>query len=94
MNIIEVKNLSKVYNLYNKPIDRLKEALDFRKKQYHTKLYALNNISLKKSKPCPSIGPFCKINPKTKNLACVLLATAAGVELPSRERVLLILKRG
>ena len=45
MNIIEVKNLSKVYNLYNKPIDRLKEALDFRKKQYHTKLYALNNIS-------------------------------------------------
>lgn len=45
MDIIEVKNLSKVYNLYNKPIDRLKEALDFRKKQYHTKLYALNNIS-------------------------------------------------
>lgn len=45
MNIIEVKNLSKVYNLYNKPIDRLKEALDFRKKQYHTKMYALNNIS-------------------------------------------------
>ena len=45
MNIIEAKNLSKVYNLYSKPIDRLKEALDIRKKQYHTTLYALNNVS-------------------------------------------------
>lgn len=50
MNIIEVKKLSKVYNLYNKPIDRLKEALDFRKKQYHTKLYALNNVSFNVAK--------------------------------------------
>lgn len=45
MNIIEVENLSKVYNLYHKPIDRLKEALDFRKKQYHTKLHALHDVS-------------------------------------------------
>lgn len=41
---IEVKNLSKVYRLYNKPIDRLKEALGFKNKAYHRQFFALDNV--------------------------------------------------
>lgn len=43
---IEIKNLSKVYKLYDKPIDRMKEALSIRKKRYSQEHYALNNLSL------------------------------------------------
>ncbi|WP_071433240.1 ABC transporter ATP-binding protein [Angelakisella massiliensis] len=43
--IIRVQNVSKVYPLYDKPIDRLKESLSFTKKIYHRDHYALNNIS-------------------------------------------------
>ena len=43
---IEVKNLVKIYKLYDKPKDRLKEALGFGRKQVHKRHYALNGISL------------------------------------------------
>ena len=42
---IKVENLSKVYKLYNAPIDRLKESLHFRGKKYHKDFYALNDVS-------------------------------------------------
>ena len=42
---IEVKNLSKVYRLYNKPIDRLKESISITRKNYHKDFYALNDIN-------------------------------------------------
>ena len=42
---IEVKNLFKVYRLYNKPIDRLKESISLTRKNYHKDFYALNGIS-------------------------------------------------
>lgn len=42
---IKVENLSKVYKLYNAPIDRMKEALHPFKKSYHKDHYALNNIN-------------------------------------------------
>ena len=43
--IITVKNLIKKYELYDKPIDRLKEGLSLTHKIYHKDFYALNNIS-------------------------------------------------
>lgn len=43
---IKVSNLTKMYRLYEKPIDRLKEALHPLKKQYHKNFYALNDVSL------------------------------------------------
>lgn len=45
MNIVEVKNLTKIYELYNKPIDRLKESISFNHKSYHRDFYALNDVS-------------------------------------------------
>ena len=42
---IRISGLTKVYRLYDKPSDRLKEALGFGgKKRYH-ELYALKNVS-------------------------------------------------
>ena len=41
---LSVKNLTKVYSLYNKPIDRLKEAI-FSFKSYHKDFYALDDIN-------------------------------------------------
>ena len=43
-NIIKIKNVSKIYKLYEKPIDRLKEALNPFKKKYHRDFYALKEI--------------------------------------------------
>ena len=42
---IIIDNISKVYNMYNSPTDRLKEALSVRNSCYHTEFYALKNIS-------------------------------------------------
>ena len=44
--ISDIKHLNKVYNLYDKPIDRLKEVLSPTHKSYHREHYALNDISL------------------------------------------------
>ena len=32
---VEVKNVTKIYRLYDKPIDRLKESLSVSHKEYH-----------------------------------------------------------
>lgn len=43
---VSVKDLSKVYNIYNKPSDRLKETFNPFKKSYHSKFYAIDKLSL------------------------------------------------
>lgn len=43
---IEVNNVVKIYKLYDKPNDRLKEAFGLGRKQVHKLHYALNGISL------------------------------------------------
>lgn len=42
---IKVENITKIYKLYDKPIDRLKESLSPGKKEYHKDFYALNELS-------------------------------------------------
>ena len=55
---IKVQNLTKVYKLYDKPIDRLKESLHPLKKKYHKDFYALNDVSfeIKKGETVGIIG--------------------------------------
>jgi len=43
--VIKVQNLSKVYKLYDKPIDRLKESLHPFGRKYHNEFYALDDIN-------------------------------------------------
>jgi len=47
---IEVKDVTKVYRLYEKPIDRLKESLSLTHKSYHKDFFALNQISFRVKK--------------------------------------------
>ena len=42
---IRVKNVSKIYKLYDKPTDRLKEALGVTKKKRYHEHFALNDVS-------------------------------------------------
>lgn len=55
---IRLKEISKIYHLYDAPIDRLKEALHPLRKQYHRDFYALDNISfdVKKGETIGIIG--------------------------------------
>lgn len=55
---IELKHITKTYAMYAKPTDRLKEALDFRRRSYHDTFYALNdvNIHVKKGEMIGFIG--------------------------------------
>lgn len=43
---IEIKNLTKTYNMYAKPKDRMKEALNPLKKSYHDIFYALKDVNI------------------------------------------------
>ncbi|MEG0369637.1 MAG: ATP-binding cassette domain-containing protein, partial [Hungatella sp.] len=49
-NAITVKDVTKIYKLYEKPIDRLKESLHPLHKEYHKKFYALDKISFQVKK--------------------------------------------
>ena len=42
---IQVQDVSKIYKLYDKPIDRLKESLSLTHKNYHRDFFALSDIS-------------------------------------------------
>ena len=55
---IQVKDVTKIYKLYDKPIDRLKEALSPTHREYHKKFYALDKISfdVKKGETVGIIG--------------------------------------
>ena len=79
---IKVSHLTKVYKLYDKPIDRLKESLHPLKKQYHKDFYALQDVSfeIKKGETVGIIG---------KNGAgkSTLLKIITGVLTPSSGHV-------
>lgn len=55
---IKVNNVTKVYHLYDRPQDRLKEALNPFKKTYHHDFYALKDVSfeIKKGETVGIIG--------------------------------------
>lgn len=44
--VIQIKNLSKSYRLYEKPVDRLREAFSLKKKRYSSEKCVLNDISV------------------------------------------------
>ncbi len=43
--VIEIKDVTKIYKLYDKPIDRLKESMSLRHRSYHKDFYALRGLS-------------------------------------------------
>jgi len=48
--VIKVENLSKIYKLYNDPVDRVKEVFNPFRKKYHHDFYALKDVSFEVKK--------------------------------------------
>lgn len=56
---VHVESVSKLYKIYQRPVDRLKELLSFENKRYHREFWALNDITIKfpKGKLTTLLGP-------------------------------------
>lgn len=76
--VIKVENLSKVYKLYNDPVDRVKEALNPFRKKYHHDFYALNDVNFEVKK-----GETIGIIGKNGSGKSTLLKILTGVLTPS-----------
>ncbi len=94
---ISVKNLTKVYHLYDNPKDRLKEALNPFKKSYHHDFYALNDVSfeIKKGETVGIIGKNgAGKSTLLKMITGVLTPTGGSVEVNGKIASLLELGAG
>lgn len=76
--IIKVDSLSKVYKLYNSPVDRLKESLHPLRKKYHHDFYALKDVSFEITK-----GESVGIIGKNGSGKSTLLKILTGVITPT-----------
>lgn len=92
-----VKDVSKVYHLYNKPVDRLKESIHPFRKKYHQEHYALRNVSfeLKRGETLGIIGKNGSgKSTLLKIITGVLTPTAGTVEVNGKIAALLELGAG
>lgn len=80
--VVKVDDVSKVYKLYEKPFDRVRESLSPFKKKYHKNFHALSDISfeLKKGEALGVIG-------KNGNGKSTLLKLIANVLTPTSGKV-------
>jgi len=94
---IKVNNLTKIYHLYDKPQDRLKEALHPLRKSYHHDFYALNDVSfeIKKGETVGIIGKNgAGKSTLLKIITGVLNPTSGSVEVNGKIASLLELGAG
>ena len=75
---IKVKNISKVYKLYDNPLDRLKESINPFGKKYHKDFYALQDVSFEVKK-----GETVGIIGKNGSGKSTLLKIITGVLTPT-----------
>ena len=80
--MVVVQNVSKLFRLYDRPSDRLKEMLRFRTEPYHTDFWALRNVSFSvgSGEILGVVGP----NGSGKS---TLLQIATGILQPTSGRV-------
>ena len=80
--MVLVQNVSKLYKLYRRPADRLREALPFVKRRFHTDFWALRDIGfqVEKGETLALVGP----NGSGKS---TLLQIVAGILQPTKGRV-------
>ncbi|MDZ5724321.1 ABC transporter ATP-binding protein [Acetobacterium sp. K1/6] len=80
---IKIEEVTKIYQLYKRPMDRLKESMSLiKKKEYHQKFYALNNINLEIKK-----GESIGIVGKNGSGKSTLLKIISGVLTQSKGEV-------
>ncbi|MBD8500993.1 ABC transporter ATP-binding protein [Paenibacillus arenosi] len=76
--IIDIKNVVKIYKIYDNPVHRLKEALSIRKKKFYTEFKALNGISFQVNR-----GDALGILGKNGSGKSTLLKIITGVLTPT-----------
>ncbi len=94
---IKVNNLTKIYHLYDKPQDRLKEALNPFKKSYHHDFYAMNDVSfeIKKGETVGIIGKNgAGKSTLLKMITGVLTPTSGNIEVHGKIASILELGSG
>lgn len=79
---LSIKNIDKVYNMYKKPTDRIKESFSLRNKVYHEEFYALKDINLEINK-----GEILGIIGKNGSGKSTLLKIITGVLTQTRGTV-------
>jgi lipopolysaccharide transport system ATP-binding protein len=81
--VVLLQNVSKLYKLYRRPADRLREALPFTKRKFHTDFWALRDIGfqVEKGETLALVGP----NGSGKS---TLLQIVAGILQPTMGRVM------
>jgi len=81
--VVLLQNVSKLYKLYRRPADRLREALPFTKRKFHTDFWALRDIGfqVEKGETLALVGP----NGSGKS---TLLQIVAGILQPTKGRVM------
>lgn len=82
MLAIEVNHLSKSFDIYPKPIDRIKEAIAFKKKTFYQRFWALKNISFSIQQ-----GTTIGVLGQNGSGKSTLLKILAGLMLPSEGEV-------
>jgi lipopolysaccharide transport system ATP-binding protein len=76
--VIKVENVSKVYPLYDRPYDRVREALSWNRRKYHKDFYALKNVNIEVNRG--SCVGIIGMNGSGKS---TLLQLIAGVVIPT-----------
>ncbi|MHC5215452.1 ABC transporter ATP-binding protein [Enterococcus sp. LJL128] len=94
---IQIDNLTKTYNMYGKPSDRFKEALDPRRRSYHDVFYALKdvNVHVKKGEMIGFVGENGSgKSTMLKIITGVLTPTSGTLEIDGKISALLELGSG
>lgn len=94
-HIIEIRNLTKTYKIYNKPSDRLKEAITSGSKIYSREFHALQDISfdIKKGENVGIIGTNGSGKSTLLKIITGVLSETAG-EVKVRGRISALLELG
>lgn len=80
--MVLVQNVSKLYRLYDKPSDRLREFLPFRRRRYHAEFWALKNVTVH-----VGAGEILGIVGPNGSGKSTLLQIASGILQPTSGRV-------